>query len=57
MPSRSFEAERIVTYRLRRDGDTFKAVPRYDEPQAPYELVLVFDARHILIRHSLVRLW
>jgi hypothetical protein len=57
LPSRSFEAGRIVTYRLRRTGDTFTAVPRYEEPDASYELVLVFDPRHILVRHSLVHLW
>ncbi len=57
LPSRSFESDRIVTYRLRRDGDAFKAAPRYEEPDAPYELVLVFDARHIVVRHSLVQLW
>jgi hypothetical protein len=67
IPSSQFEGERILTYRLRynQKENRFEVVsaevdrrdPRFREwVQTEYNLVLVFDEKHILQRHSMLRI-
>jgi len=67
IPSSQFEGERILTYRLRfnQKENRFEVVsvevdrrdPRFREwLQTEYNLVLVFDEKHILQRHSMLRI-
>jgi len=67
IPSSQFEGERILTYRLRfnQKENRFEVVsvevdrrdPRFREwLQTEYNLVLVFDEKHILKRHSMLRI-
>jgi hypothetical protein len=65
LPAAQFEGERILTYRLRlTDAEGLVVVPRKPDwmhPQvsswtrAQYSLVLVFDEKHVLQRHALLR--
>ena len=66
IPSAQFEGERIFTYRLRyyQDKNRFEVIarevdrkdPRFAEwMQTEYNLVLVFDDKHILQKHSMLR--
>ena len=68
IPSAQFQGDRILTYRMRLGGKRKKgfvvvareftsAAPRTLEWQlAEYDLVLVFDNRHVLQKHSLIKL-
>jgi hypothetical protein len=67
IPSSQFEGEKILTYRLRfnQKENRFEVVsrevdrrdPRFAEwMQTEYNLVLVFDERHILQKHSMLRI-
>jgi outer membrane protein assembly factor BamE (lipoprotein component of BamABCDE complex) len=67
IPSSQFEGEKILTYRLRfnQKENRFEVVsrevdrrdPRFAEwMQSEYNLVLVFDERHILQKHSMLRI-
>ena len=67
IPSALFEGERILTYRLRfnQKENRFEVVsrevdrrdPRFAEwLQTEYNLVLVFDEKHILQKHSMLRI-
>ena len=67
IPSSQFEGERILTYRLRfnQKENRFEVVSREvdrrdlrftDWIQTEYNLVLVFDERHILQKHSMLRI-
>ena len=67
IPSAQFEGERIFTYRLRyyQEKNQFEVIarevdqrdPRFAEwMQTEYNLVLVFDDRHILQKHSMLRI-
>jgi hypothetical protein len=67
IPSAQFEGERILTYRLRynQKENRFEVVsrevdrrdPRFAEwMQTEYNLVLVFDEKHILQKHSMLRI-
>jgi outer membrane protein assembly factor BamE (lipoprotein component of BamABCDE complex) len=67
IPSSQFEGERILTYRLRfnQKENRFEVVsrevdrrdPRFAEwMQTEYNLVLVFDEKHILQKHSMLRI-
>lgn len=67
IPSAQFEGERILTYRLRynKEQNRFDAVsresdqrdPRFSEwIQTEYNLVLVFDEKHVLEKHSMLRI-
>jgi len=56
-PSRSLEGGRIVTYRLNEDEGGYTILPPYAEgPSFKRSLVLVFDDKGTLRRHSLVKL-
>lgn len=66
IPSAQFEGERILTYRLRfnQKENRFEVIsrevdrrdPRFAEwMQTEYNLVLVFDDKHILQKHSMLR--
>ena len=66
IPSCQFEGERILTYRLRfnQKQNRFDVIsrevdrldPRFAEwMQTEYNLVLVFDDKHILQKHSMLR--
>ena len=66
IPSAQFEGERILTYRLRfnQKGNRFEVIsrevdrrdPRFAEwMQTEYNLVLVFDDKHVLQKHSMLR--
>ena len=64
IPSAQFEGEHIFTYRLCFDGKKLDPVtattdandPRYRTwPGAAFNLVLVFDARHVLQKHSFLK--
>ena len=66
IPSCQFEGEKILTYRLRfnQKENRFEVIsrevdrldPRFAEwMQTEYNLVLVFDDKHILQKHSLLR--
>lgn len=55
LPSRSFEGERILLFRLgwtEREG--LAPVAWHSAALAGYDLVLVFDAQGVLARHALV---
>ena len=63
LPSGQFEGERILTWRLRYNGETLFPIaaerapddPRYTMWRVPaYNLVLVFDARNVIQRHSFI---
>ena len=63
LPSAQFEGERIMTWRLGYDGETLFPIaaerapddPRYTMWRVPaYNLVLVFDARNLVQRHSFI---
>ena len=67
IPSAQFEGEKILTYRLlyNRKENRFEVVslevdrrdPRFREwVQTEYNLVLVFDEKHILQKHSMLRI-
>ena len=67
IPSSQFEGEKILTYRLRfnQKENRFEVVsrevdrrdPRFTEwMQTEYNLVLVFDEKHILQKHSMLRI-
>ena len=67
IPSSQFEGERILTYRLRfnTNENRFEVIsrevdrrdPRFAEwVQTEYNLVLVFDEKHILQKHSMLRI-
>src|SRR5512136_3216809 len=67
IPSAQFEGEKIFTYRLRfnQNDNRFEVVsremdrrdPRFAEwIQTEYSLVLVFDEKHILQKHSMLRI-
>lgn len=67
IPSSQFEGERIFTYRLRfnQNENRFEVIsrevdrrdPRFAEwMQTEYNLVLVFDEKHILQKHSMMRI-
>ena len=66
IPSAQFEGEKILTYRLVLDDDEgFLVVSREVDSQDPrlsawwraeYNLVLIFDERHILQKHSLLKI-
>jgi len=56
-PLRTFDADHVFTYRLAREGDRLTPVPIAEVGRAPWELVVVFDARYVLVRHTLLRLW
>lgn len=67
IPSAQFEGEKILTYRLRfnQKENRFEVVsrevdrrdPRFAEwLQTEYNLVLVFDEKHILQKHSMLRI-
>ena len=67
IPSCQFEGERILTYRLRfnQKENRFEVIsrevdrrdPRFAEwMQTEYNLVLVFDDKHILQKHSMLRI-
>jgi len=67
IPSSQFEGERIFTYRLRfnTNENRFEVIsrevdrrdPRFAEwMQTEYNLVLVFDDKHILQKHSMLRI-
>ena len=66
IPSSQFEGERILTYRLRfnQKQNRFEVIsrevdrldPRFAEwMKTEYNLVLVFDDKHILQKHSMLR--
>jgi hypothetical protein len=57
-PSGSFEDERILTWRLYEDkGGYYQQAPQFNLfINADFSLVLVFDARGVLVRHALVPL-
>lgn len=64
IPSAQFEGERIMTYRLFFNGQSLEPRPAdfsIDDPryrgwsQPTYNLVLVFDARNQVQRHSLIK--
>lgn len=66
IPSCQFEGERILTYRLRfnQKENRFEVIsrevdrrdPRFAEwMQTEYNLVLVFDDKHVLQKHSMLR--
>ena len=63
IPTGTFEGERIMTWRLVYNGDVLFPIaaervpddPRYTMWQVPaYNLVLVFDARNLVQRHSFI---
>jgi hypothetical protein len=63
LPSGQFEGERIMTWRLCYNGETLFPIaaerapddPRYTLWRVPaYNLVLVFDARNLVQRHSFI---
>jgi hypothetical protein len=63
LPSAQFEGERIMTWRLCYNGETLFPIaaerapddPRYTMWRVPaYNLVLVFDARNLVQRHSFI---
>jgi hypothetical protein len=67
IPSSQFEGEKILTYRLRfnQKENRFEVIsrevdrrdPRFAEwMQTEYNLVLVFDDKHILQKHSMLRI-
>jgi outer membrane protein assembly factor BamE (lipoprotein component of BamABCDE complex) len=67
IPSAQFEGERIFTYRLRfnQNANRFEVIskevdrmdPRFAEwMRTEYNLVLVFDDKHILQKHSMLRI-
>jgi hypothetical protein len=67
IPSAQFEGEKILTYRLRynQKETRFEVVsrevdrrdPRFAEwLQTEYNLVLIFDEKHILQKHSMLRI-
>jgi len=67
IPSSQFEGEKILTYRLRfnQKENRFEVIsrevdrrdPRFTEwVQTEYNLVLVFDEKHILQKHSMLRI-
>jgi outer membrane protein assembly factor BamE (lipoprotein component of BamABCDE complex) len=68
IPSAQFEGERILTYRLRyiQDQNRFEVASREVDRRDPrfaqwgwteYNLVLVFDEKHILQKHSMLRIY
>lgn len=67
IPSAQFEGERIFTYRLRynKEEKRFEVASREVDRRDPrfaqwgwteYNLVLVFDEKHILQKHSMLRI-
>jgi outer membrane protein assembly factor BamE (lipoprotein component of BamABCDE complex) len=67
IPSAQFKGERIFTYRLRykKEQNRFEVVSRETDRRDPrfadwgwteYNLVLVFDEKHILQKHSMLRI-
>lgn len=63
LPTGQFEGERIMTWRLCYNGETLFPIaaerppddPRYTMWRVPaYNLVLVFDARNLVQRHSFI---
>jgi outer membrane protein assembly factor BamE (lipoprotein component of BamABCDE complex) len=67
IPSAQFEGERIFTYRLRfnQEANRFEVAAREVDRRDPrfaqwgwteYNLVLVFDKKHILQKHSMLRI-
>ena len=67
IPSSQFEGERIFTYRLRfnQNENRFEVIsrevdrrdPRFAEwMQTEYNLVLIFDEKHVLQKHSMLRI-
>ena len=67
IPSSQFEGEKILSYRLRfnQKENRFEVIsrevdrrdPRFTEwVQTEYNLVLVFDEKHILQKHSMLRI-
>jgi hypothetical protein len=67
IPSAQFEGERIFTYRLRfnQEENRFEVAAREVDRRDPrfaqwgwteYNLVLVFDEKHILQKHSMLRI-
>src|SRR5687768_13616900 len=63
LPSGQFEGERIMTWRLCYNGETLFPIaaerapddPRYTMWRVPaYNLILVFDARNLVQRHSFI---
>jgi hypothetical protein len=67
IPSAQFEGERIFTYRLRfkQNDNRFEVIskevdrrdPRFAEwMQTEYNLVLVFDDKHVLQKHNMLRI-
>ena len=67
IPSAQFEGERIFTYRLRysTEQNRFEVAAREVDRRDPrfaqwgwteYNLVLVFDEKHILQKHSMLRI-
>ena len=67
IPSAQFEGERIFTYRLRfnQEANRFEVAAREVDRRDPrfaqwgwteYNLVLVFDEKHILQKHSMLRI-
>jgi hypothetical protein len=67
IPSAQFEGERILTYRLRynQEENRFEVASREVDRRDPrfaqwgwteYNLVLVFDEKHILQKHSMLRI-
>jgi hypothetical protein len=67
IPSAQFEGEKIFTYRLRfnQKENRFEVVSREVDRRDPrfaewmrteYNLVLVFDEKHILQKHSMLRI-
>ena len=64
-PSSSFEDDRILSYRLRRRDTSLVVVPplaEWGEPRystwsnADHNLILVFDAKQVVERFSLLRM-
>jgi hypothetical protein len=55
-PSATFEAGRILTYRIGSDGDNsyFLMDCQVNWSNAKYSLVFVFDEKGLLTKHSLV---
>jgi hypothetical protein len=55
-PSASFEAERILTYRIGEDDEKgyFLMDRQVRWSNTKYSLILVFDDKGILVKHSLV---
>ena len=52
-PDASYEQERILTYRLSEDEGGYRFPKSYDPEK--YSLVLVFDAKSVLVKRTLVK--